>query len=94
MLLVCIQEVPGTNLGRDTTILSEFVRDFPQNLQANAGIVPYTKPWALSSIYIIFRYSLSAIIRYWVPDSAFKLQTTRSEGRYKEEGRRDMKNKE
>jgi hypothetical protein len=38
-LLLRIREVPGSNLGQDTSC-PEFVRGFPQSLQPNAGIVP------------------------------------------------------
>jgi hypothetical protein len=33
-------EVPGSVLARRTAIVAEFLRDFPQSVQANAGSVP------------------------------------------------------
>jgi hypothetical protein len=38
-ILLCIRDIPGSNLGPETEY-SEFFRGFPLYLQANAGIVP------------------------------------------------------
>jgi hypothetical protein len=42
-LLNCILQVPGLNAGRDTDN-PKFLHDFPQFIQANAGIVPRNGP--------------------------------------------------
>jgi hypothetical protein len=42
-LLSHIREVPCSNLGSETGILTEIFRDFPQFFQANAGIVFYLR---------------------------------------------------
>jgi hypothetical protein len=45
-LLNRILKVPGLNPGRDIDYL-KLLRDFPQFIQANSGIVPRNGPWSL-----------------------------------------------
>jgi hypothetical protein len=39
-LLLHIREVPGSNLGPELAVMTEFFRGFPQSLQTNAEIMP------------------------------------------------------
>jgi hypothetical protein len=38
-LVTCIQNVPGLNLGRILTIITDVIHDFLWNIQANVGLV-------------------------------------------------------
>jgi hypothetical protein len=67
-LLLCIREVPGSNLGPETGYPDW---GFPQSFQANTEIVPFIRPRPLSSTSFSIHYSLSSShstlysLRYW-----------------------------
>jgi hypothetical protein len=49
-LLLCIWEVPGSDLGPKINFPQKSFCDFPYSLETNAGIVPEISPWLLLSI--------------------------------------------
>jgi hypothetical protein len=50
-----MQEVPGSNLGRQIGVLIQVYRGFPQSLHENNGIMPQNRPQPLhiSKIYYL-----------------------------------------
>jgi hypothetical protein len=63
--LICIQEVPGLNLGKDTTNL-RCSMVFPQPLQADAMVLPPSKPLLLSSTFWPINLSLGQPIHTYI----------------------------
>jgi hypothetical protein len=61
-LVLLVRELPCSNVGpgggRSWSILDEVLRDFPQYVQANSGIVPSIRLWPLPQSFRII-YSVS-----------------------------------
>jgi hypothetical protein len=55
-----IREIQGSNLGQETRS-PEFLRSFPQFVQASAGIVPKIRPIPLTSTSFPLHHSLSPL---------------------------------